>query len=416
MKTNLTPLVVTSLVVLLAGSILVLAQYPDCVTMGRQPGTNGAAWNRGAIVTVVINPDDFPTSTEREAIQRAFIAWQNANTNSGVTFTFTTGSSPAGAMNTFYIRRDTTETGGYTNIANTGSPTSEGNITTSAVTVIDSRITRSSAITNIMLHEIGHTFGLDHCPECAEGSSVMTAWRIDCFCPTNPCDAEVPLNGIRFGCPPLQGPRPCDETAVNQYANYPATTPTPTPTPTPCAEQGQSCAFNSDCCPGNVCGELTFTCFPCEPDGNNPQGGPCMSEACAYCYGPMEGTYCDPSSNNCWTPILIDVDGDGLRMTAVDDGVAFDGFGQGIRITTAWTEANSDDAWLVLDRNGNGTVDDGTELFSSASPQPTLPPPELRHGFNALVQYDKPANGGNADGVLDRADFIFSSLQIVAGS
>lgn len=133
MKTNLTPFLFTSLVVLLSKSILVtlvLAKYPDCVTMGRQPGTNGAAWNRGAIVTVVINPDDFPTSTEREAIQRAFTAWQNANTNSGVTFTFTTGSSPAGAMNTFYIRRDTTETGGYTNIANTGSPTSEGNITT----------------------------------------------------------------------------------------------------------------------------------------------------------------------------------------------------------------------------------------------------------------------------------------------
>lgn len=135
-------------------------------------------------------------------------------------------------------------------------------------------------------------------------------------------------------------------------------------------------------------------------------------EACAYCYGPMEGTYCDPSTNNCWTPILIDVNGDGIRMTNVDDGVEYDGFGRGVEITTAWTEADSDDAWLVLDRNGNGIVDDGTELFSSAAPQPMLPPPELRHGFNALVQYDKPENGGNADGVLNEHDSIFSSLQL----
>ena len=106
---------------------LVLAQYPDCIPMGRQPDTNGAAWAQGANVTVVINPVDFPTSTEREDIERAFIAWQNANTNSGVTFTFTTGSSPQGALNTHYVHRGTTDTGGYTNIAYRGSPTTEGN-------------------------------------------------------------------------------------------------------------------------------------------------------------------------------------------------------------------------------------------------------------------------------------------------
>ena len=57
--------------------------YPPCETMTRQPGTNGAAWTHGATVTLIINPTNFPTLTERGEIDDAFRAWENANTNSG---------------------------------------------------------------------------------------------------------------------------------------------------------------------------------------------------------------------------------------------------------------------------------------------------------------------------------------------
>lgn len=117
-------------------------------------------------------------------------------------------------------------------------------------------------------------------------------------------------------------------------------------------------------------------------------------------------------SGSCWTPILIDVKGDGLRMTDSTAGIRFDGFGGGIKIQTAWTVSNSDDAWLVLDRNNNGTIDDGTELFSSAAPQPVLPFPQLKNGFNALAEFDRPERGGNADGVIDKNDYVFSSLRL----
>lgn len=62
-----------------------LAQdYPPCVTMERQPGTNGASWQHGATVTVIINPTDFPPgSPQRQKIEDAFRVWQNANTNWG---------------------------------------------------------------------------------------------------------------------------------------------------------------------------------------------------------------------------------------------------------------------------------------------------------------------------------------------
>ncbi len=119
--------------------------------------------------------------------------------------------------------------------------------------------------------------------------------------------------------------------------------------------------------------------------------------------------------NECYvvtSPIIIDTLGNGFNLTNAVDGVRFDLDSNGAAEQISWSVTNSDDAWLALDRNGNGTIDNGQELFGNFTPQPTPPQGEEKHGFLALAEYDKTVNGGNSDGKIKNSDAIFSSLRL----
>jgi hypothetical protein len=108
---------------------------------------------------------------------------------------------------------------------------------------------------------------------------------------------------------------------------------------------------------------------------------------------------CPPRS-----PIMIDVAGNGFDLTNVADGVMFNitGFG---REPLGWTRANSDDAFLALDLNANGLIDNGAELFGNFSAQPEPTDGAERNGFEALAVFDY-----NADGKIDSDDTVYSEL------
>lgn len=118
----------------------------------------------------------------------------------------------------------------------------------------------------------------------------------------------------------------------------------------------------------------------------------------------------DYDDEDCLTsPIIIDLVGNGFHLSGLSDPVLFDFDGNGKPLTMAWTARGEDDAFLVLDRNGNGTIDNGAELFGNITPQPDSP---NRNGFLALAEYDKRGRGGNGDGVIDSRDAIFTSPRL----
>jgi hypothetical protein len=129
------------------------------------------------------------------------------------------------------------------------------------------------------------------------------------------------------------------------------------------------------------------------------------------CIDPVgyEQTSCSCPSGYDPSPIVVDVDDSGFALTNAANGVSFDMMAMDDPLQIAWTAPGSTNAFLALDRNGNGNIDDGTELFGNHTPQPELPWP---NGFKALAEYDKAENGGNGDGVIDHNDSIFSQLRL----
>lgn len=141
-------------------------------------------------------------------------------------------------------------------------------------------------------------------------------------------------------------------------------------------------------------------------DGGGDQGGGCnVDPIFINCF---EGSF-NPKTCQCddvETPVLIDTRGNGFDLTNESGGVNFDLDRDGSPERISWTSAGSDDAWLALDRDGNGRFDNGQELFGNFSPQPPSPYP---NGFAALAEFDRAVNGGNGDGKMDANDAIFSS-------
>ncbi|MBR5676417.1 MAG: hypothetical protein IKX14_08300, partial [Neisseriaceae bacterium] len=104
-----------------------------------------------------------------------------------------------------------------------------------------------------------------------------------------------------------------------------------------------------------------------------------------------------------YDPLVLDLDGDGIELIKPDgwNGVQFDFNGDGIQSATGWVKA--DDGILVYDRNNNGMIDDGTEIFGKDFNQQK----NITDGFSALKTLDK-----NNDNVINSQDNAFNKIKV----
>lgn len=242
--------------------------------------------------------------------------------------------------------------------------------------------------------------------------------------------AHAPLNmkrgrtfAARFWLPQLPETLPCDRIFDRQEARS-------------CGPTGESCTYREDifinptpelmwrinsravfdqrrCVRSDftICSPTFYPMYVKADCGAQVAGG---GGGCSDPFQQCSTGYWDFEQCKCvgFSPILVDVAGNGFDLTNAQGGVSFDLDSDGQKENFSWTSRSSDDAWLALDRNGNGSIDNGTELFGNFTSQPTPPTGEGRNGFLALAEYDKPTNGGNGDGVISNEDAVFNSLRL----
>ena len=97
---------------------------------------------------------------------------------------------------------------------------------------------------------------------------------------------------------------------------------------------------------------------------------------------------------------MLDLGHDGIGFSSLENGVAFDINGDGVKAHMAWTSGN--DGILAIDLDGSGRIENGTEIFS-----PRFAGGHFDDGLAALATLDS-----NHDGRIDSADAAFAKLLV----
>jgi len=151
-------------------------------------------------------------------------------------------------------------------------------------------------------------------------------------------------------------------------------------------------------------------CFqgPPPPGGGGSGSGGCTPSETNPCSG--GGTDYGSGDTNCYnfgncysTPIVLNIGGGPYELTGLKEPVSFDLTGSGVAQNVGWIGHSGSLAFLAIDRNHNGVIDDGRELFGNHTP--LADGSTAKTGFDALKEFDT-----SHDGVVGVADAIWPEL------
>ncbi len=312
-------------------------------------------WPQGATVSVYIDPNSSFTVGEREAIKLGYEDWNGQQNNSAVSYHVITATPPPlGTPNTivaYYVDENSIQGEPSGSTFSTSGMNTYGTVTFYKQMRTGALAFHLQFVRTLARHEAGHGLGLADALSCAIGSTIM-----------HPAGDTYITQ--------------CDNDKIDTSFHYP-------------------CLWSGEEISSPWVGQCDIESSVCTDWQDNDCDGLRDSQ--------------DPGCI-CTTPIVIDSLGDGFNLTSLSDGVTFDITGVGLPVRVAWIQG--DEAWLALDRNGNGTIDSGLELFGNVTPQTMPLDRSAANGFNALAEFDKPSSGGNSDNVISSGDAIFASLKL----